>query len=107
KDLARSGERRDAAGDVYGDPGDIGWTKFDLAGVEPGAQRNALLVRRVDERGCTAYGPQWSVERGEDAVAGGLDQFPAIFANDAAHHVVMVIEDPTPRIVATRGELLG
>src|SRR5207253_2547559 len=75
--LAGACERGDPRAGVDGDPGDLSVHELALTGVEPGTDVDAEVTDSVGDRLRTAHGPRRSVERGEEAVACGIELAPA------------------------------
>src|SRR5262249_2486496 len=69
EEVAHLGVRRDALGDVYGDPSNIVAADLDLAGVQSNPDVDSEPPGRVDDVLAASDGARRPVERRQEAVA--------------------------------------
>src|SRR4029453_8282529 len=98
--LTRPGLRRDTRADVDGDPANLAFDLLALPCVEPGPNLEAEVLHRVDDRAGTADRARRSVERGEEAVTGGVELLPAEPHELSPHQRVVLGEQVAPTAVA-------
>ncbi len=82
--------RLDPRRDVDADPGHVVATSFHLTGMYTDPYFHAELARTIADRESTLNGPSWTVERGENAVSGGLDLSAAEAMDLPLGHEVVV-----------------
>src|SRR5207302_1218823 len=84
EDLPGAGLGGDAGAEVDGDTADLAVHELDLAGVETGADLEALPMQLVGEAAGAADGGGGAVEDGEEAVSGTIH----LAATGAAHRLL-------------------
>src|SRR3954471_18921140 len=100
KDLAVSGEGSDARSDMHADAADVTESQLHLSGVNAGANVDVICRSAVaDCSGCVDTSRR-TVEGGEHAVAGCLDEAPAEFGDQFSRARVVLVQEVTPRSVA-------
>src|SRR5262249_12255900 len=62
ENLVGASKSGDPARDMHGDPGDIRWSQFDLAGMQAGPKCDAVVLGGVDDRGRTMNGSGRAIE---------------------------------------------
>src|SRR6266542_1977821 len=98
--LAGRRERAHACRDVHRDAADLALAQLDLAGVQSGADVDALTPQLVANAEGAADAPGWSVECRENSVARGAVELAAVLLELRAHQRVMGIEHGAPASVA-------
>jgi len=105
--LAGVGSCGDARADVHGDPGELVTDLLALAGVHAAANFEAELADALRDRACAHDRARWSVECGEETVAGVVDLAAAVQVKLTADARVMTLEQVGPAAVAESVRLLG
>jgi hypothetical protein len=95
--------RRDAGADVHANAADVLASKFDLAGVNPGADLDAEGLDGVSQRARAGNRTAGAVERAQAAVADELDDRPACAADLATDDRVVAVKQIAPTLVAELG----
>jgi hypothetical protein len=89
---------------VHRDPGDVAVvSQLDLTGVKPAAYLQPDGVEGLSELAREREGARWRVESDKKAVARALDDRSAVTVGRAPGDAVVVIEQATPRLVASGG----
>src|SRR6266566_8903100 len=98
--LAGAGLRCDPRADVDRDPADLGVHALALAGVQPGPHLDAEIADALGDRTRAADPAGGPVERGEEAVAGGVELRAAVAPQHPAHRRVVILEQLAPARVS-------
>src|SRR6185369_10707 len=100
-DLLGPGHVADARGDVHGHPADVAADELALPGVQAGADLDAQAADRGDDGARAAQGVgRRALERGDVAVADGLDLAAAVALDLAADRAVVGGQQVAPAPVA-------
>src|SRR5512134_1034060 len=99
EDLAGSGKRTDARGDVHGDTSDIAVDRLDLARVAAGSDLEAQRSNRVHDRLRAPHGAGGSIERREEPIPGRVDLPALIAGEEPSDQVVVRLEQLLPSAV--------
>src|SRR4029079_8555157 len=87
--------------------GDVVTTDFDFAGMDPGAHADVVGGEGVSDRPRTIGRGAGTVERGDEAVAHGLDLATAKASDLDPHALVVAVEQVAPGAVAELGGAAG
>jgi len=82
------------------DTADIIAHNFDFAGMNPGADRNAMALHFASGCDGAVNGPRRSVKNGKQAIASTLYGPAAIASNFSSDNVVVIVEEITPGPIA-------
>ena len=88
---------------MHGDAADIPTPDFDFACVKTRANGQADLPCGRSERESASDGAGRSVESGQNAVAGGLDQSPAMLLDHLQRQLIVTIQQSDAMSVAHLG----
>src|SRR6478752_1457356 len=102
QDFVRLRLRHDARGGMDGYAPDVMAPDLDFAGMKARAQRQSDLLRGRPERQGTAYGAARSIESRQNAVAGRLDQSPAMPLKQLNCQLIVTIQQSPPCLIAFR-----
>jgi hypothetical protein len=91
---------------VHRDPADFAVDNLALAGVKAGADVEPELVEGGSDRTGTADSPRRPVERGEEAVAGGVELRAPEAGELSANSRVVALQELPPSRVSERDGLL-
>jgi hypothetical protein len=105
--LPRSSEIAYALGDRHSQPGDVFASDFDLAGMQPRPNVEPEGLGLRDDLSGASHGARASVERGEEAVAGGLDLTTAVTLEGTPNDRIVLIAELAPRAMTDPRSLLG
>jgi hypothetical protein len=95
------------AADVYRDPGDAAVAARELAGVEPAAHLEAVVLEGVADVPGAADPSRRAVEGREHPVAGSVDQFAAVRSENTLDGRLEPSEERVPAAVADLRHALG
>jgi hypothetical protein len=97
------GLRHHPGGGVNRYTADVPPSDLNFAGVETCPQRQTDLLRGRAERQRTSHRAAGSIERRQNAVAGILDQNPAMLLDHLLGELIVAIQHPAPALVAHGG----
>jgi hypothetical protein len=103
QNLSRLGLGHHASRCVNGDATNIAPSDFDFTCVQPCPQWQTDLVGCRAKRQRASYRASWTIEGRKDAVAGGLDQIAAMFLDSLFSHLIVSVEQSTPRLIPHLG----
>src|SRR5262249_22592349 len=83
-------------GDAHRQAAEVIATHFDLAGVHPGPQLEAQILRTGDDLGRAPQCPSGGIERGQKAIAGCLNLLSPVTGERSPDHGVMAIGESGP-----------
>src|SRR5215218_9657173 len=91
QDLARAGGGHDPGAQVHGDPAHVVVPQVDLTGVQPRPDLNAAGPQLCPQRQGAADAATRPAKDRQDAVAGALDQPPALLLDQPPGRLVMEV----------------
>lgn len=97
--LASLGLGRHASPDVHGDPADVVAAKLDFAGVNADPNFETQRIERTVKTAPALHGASRAVKRGEDTVAGRLDQAATVPLDLVPYHQIALVEELPPLAV--------
>jgi hypothetical protein len=92
---------------VNGDPAHVVSPHFDLAGVEPDANLDALGPELLADGQGAADRPGGPIEQDQEPITRRLDLASSVPGKRSADHRVMAVKQVPPSPVADRGRALG
>src|SRR6266550_8925085 len=96
-----------ARGDVDTDASDVAIAHLDLARMDGCPDVEPQLDERLAQPERAAECAGGRVERGQDAIAGGLDELAVPSAHLRPRHLVVVIQQLAPSAIAQSGGAFG
>jgi hypothetical protein len=92
---------------VHGDPRKLVALPLALTRVKAGADLQALVRRRTDDRFCTSDTARWPIEACEEAIAGCVEFSSGKASQLPSHGGAMRGENFAPSAIAERGRPFG
>src|SRR5436309_901416 len=96
EDVAGVGDGHDPGRHMDRDPADVAGDHLNLSGVDAGSDREAQALGGVADGSRGPNGALGSVELGEHAVAGGLDELSPLAIDRRRGLAVVLSDDITP-----------
>jgi hypothetical protein len=101
--FARLALRHNASCRVNGNTTNIAPPHLDLSRMETGPKWQTDLLRGRAKGQCASNCAARSVKRGENAIAGSLDQTPTMLLDNLLRQLIMTIQQATPCLIAFLG----
>ena len=98
--LARLRKRRHTGADRHRDPADLRIDELDFASVDTSSYSDSQRLHGVDDRLRTAHRAGRAVERGKEAVTGGVDLGSPVSTNHRADRRVVAFDKALPGVIA-------
>jgi hypothetical protein len=92
---------------MYADAADIAVAEFDLAGVQARSDLQADPLQLIPQGCGAADRPSWTIEGGQDAITGGLDQLALELLDHPAGQLIVHVQQLPPTLVSELTSPLG